>query len=437
VFTLGRQRRFKYESMITSQMYYADMAGKYIQQQHLFPDSLELLSNLANIFPSYINLGIWTKNGELIFDSEIDTKKSKICYKDLPEIYEAIVKGSSSCIRNSNMMNEKYAYYAQNHGDYIIRTAIPYDSRIKHMLRPDIFYTGMMVLIFFLFTFIFSVYHFRFRVAIEKLKRFLDSYMQNKKFPQNITFIDSELNEIKGMFVNICNKLENNEKQMANNTNNIAHELRTPVTSIRGLLETLVEYKDISTDKKNEFMERAYNQAIRLSEIIQDVILLSKTTDASHCITLERVNIYDLIIEMLEDAEEIIKRRNATIDLKVKEDTVIKGSRTLLYSIFRNLLSNALKYAGENTTISIARYKEDEKFYYFTFYDNGEGVENKYIGYIFDRFYRIHEGRSRGKGGSGLGLTIVRDAINFHHGEIKANNRPEGGLAFLFTIRKE
>jgi len=219
-------------------------------------------------------------------------------------------------------------------------------------------------------------------------------------------------------------------------TNNIAHELRTPVTSIRGLLETLLDYRDISVEKKYEYIERAYNQTMRLSEVMQDVILLSRTAEAPDTFTLEQVNIYDLIIEILEDADEIIKQRNATIELNVEESVVITGSRTLLYSIFRNLLSNALKYAGENVTVSISKYKEDEQYYYFTFYDNGNGVDEKYIGHIFDRFYRLNDGRTRDKGGSGLGLAIVRDAIKFHHGKIKAANRPEGGLAFLFTLRK-
>jgi len=333
-------------------------------------------------------------------------------------------------------MNKKYVYCARSEGDFIVRIAIPYDNRIKHILHPDIYYTGMMVVIFALFSVIFSIYHFRFRNATRNLKLFLSSYIKNNKFPQNIDLIDSELCEIQKLFVDICNKLEDNEKSMSQMTNNIAHELRTPVTSIRGLLETLIEYKDISAEKKYEYLERAYNQTLRLSEIMQDVILLSKTAEAADSFTVEPVNIRELIMEILEDTAEIISQRNAKIEMNVNKNVVVTGSRTLIYSIFRNLLSNALKYAGENTTVSISEYKEDSRYYYFTFYDNGSGVDEKYIDHIFDRFYRLNEGRTRDKGGSGLGLAIVRDAIKFHHGTIKATNRPEGGLAFLFTLSK-
>jgi signal transduction histidine kinase len=219
-------------------------------------------------------------------------------------------------------------------------------------------------------------------------------------------------------------------------TNNIAHELRTPVTSIRGYLETLIEHKDLSETKKEDYIERAYKQVIRLSEIIQDVILLSKTTDAPQYFTLEDINIYDVLQDLFEDTKEIIEKTHTVFKLQMPEKMMIRGNQTLLYSIFWNLCNNAMKYAGENKIITINNYKQDKEFYYFSFSDNGKGIENKYLDHIFQRFYRINEGRTRDKGGSGLGLAIVKDAVKFHHGEIQAKNRPEGGLEFLFTIRK-
>jgi signal transduction histidine kinase len=219
-------------------------------------------------------------------------------------------------------------------------------------------------------------------------------------------------------------------------TNNIAHELRTPVTSVRGYLETLMEHPDMPAEKKKEYIERAHNQIIRLSQIIQDVVLLSKTNDAPQYFVTEPVNIYDLLKEMLEVVQEEIQRHHCTVNLFVPPHAIVKGNRTLLYSIFFNLCTNALKYAGENITITIHNYMEDDEYYYFSFSDNGIGIEEKYFDHIFERFYRITEGRTRDKGGSGLGLSIVKDAVNFHKGRILVKNRSKGGLEFLFTIRK-
>ena len=114
----------------------------------------------------------------------------------------------------------------------------------------------------------------------------------------------------------------------------------------------------------------------------------------------------------------------------------VSGNASLLYSIFRNLTDNAIAYAGEGITITVNCYKEDPKYYYFSFADNGIGISEEHINRIFERFYRVDKGRSRKVGGTGLGLSIVKNGVNFHKGQILAKNRPEGGLEFLFTLKK-
>jgi signal transduction histidine kinase len=255
----------------------------------------------------------------------------------------------------------------------------------------------------------------------------------NSFFVQSIIFDDKSFEII----IRDISETEKNNFDRAEMMNNIAHELRTPVTSVRGYLETMIEYDNLSKEKQDDFIQRAYKQILRLSDIIRDVVLLSKTNEASESFDMEKVNIHDLIQELLQDTNEIIKKCCATIECEIGENIVVGGSRTLLSSIFWNLINNALKYAGENVTISIRNYMEDGEFYYFSFADNGKGIEDKYLDHIFERFYRINEGRTRGKGGSGLGLAIVKDAVKFHHGDIHAKNRTEGGLEFLFTLRKK
>jgi signal transduction histidine kinase len=221
-------------------------------------------------------------------------------------------------------------------------------------------------------------------------------------------------------------------------TNNVAHELRTPVTSVMGYLETLITHENLDEEKRKEFIQKAYNQTVRLSEIIQDVVLLSKTSTAPHSFLIENINISELLKDLIEtDIRESIEKRNCTVIVSIPEDVVVRGNCTLIQSIFYNLCTNALKYAGENITITIRNYMEDDEYYYFSFSDNGTGIDNKHLDHIFERFYRITEGRTRDKGGSGLGLAIVKDAVNFHKGAILAKNRAEGGLEFLFTLQKK
>ena len=176
---------------------------------------------------------------------------------------------------------------------------------------------------------------------------------------------------------------------------------------------------------------------LRLSDLIRDVALITKTEEAADLFNKETINIHDTIQEVVSDLETPL--HNARIDVKnqVNDTVEIEGNHTLLYSIFRNLIDNTINYAGENLSVVLDCYAEDNEFYYFSYYDTGTGVDEAFLNRIFDRFFRISEGRSRKTGGSGLGLSIVKNAVLFHKGQISAKNRKEGGLEFIFSLRKK
>ena len=223
------------------------------------------------------------------------------------------------------------------------------------------------------------------------------------------------------------------KKQM---TSNIAHELRTPVTSIRGYLETLIACPDMKPEKKQEFIEKAYNQTIRLSELITDMALISKMEEKSSKFQKEDIDLYDVSCEVFDEFEEKIAEQNVIVENLLVPGTVLTGNRTLVYTILRNLVENSLKYAGNDITIHLECYSSVEKYCYLTYYDTGEGVPQEHLESIFERFYRIEEGRTRDVGGSGLGLSIVKNAVKFHGGDIRVINRQWGGLQFFFSLRR-
>lgn len=219
-------------------------------------------------------------------------------------------------------------------------------------------------------------------------------------------------------------------------SNNIAHELKTPISSIRGYLETIKECPDLPEDKRQEFVGRAMNQVLRLSDIVQDITLLSNISTAPQYFKVENINILSLCKQLLIDYKDTIREADVNFVFNFSENVVIKGNKTLIYSLFFNLGNNAYKYAGAGSTVTITNYLEDDNYYYFSYADDGVGIEEKYLSSIFERFYRVAEGRTRDMGGSGLGLSIVKDAVLFHHGTILAKSREGGGLEFLFTLRK-
>lgn len=219
-------------------------------------------------------------------------------------------------------------------------------------------------------------------------------------------------------------------------TQNISHELKTPVSSIQGYLETIIQNPELSDDKKNFFIERCYSQSSRLADLLQDISVLNRLDEAENLFELSHVNIGHLTSEILKECSQQMEDKKISCHISIPENTVIYGNHSLLYSIFRNLFDNSIAYAGENIQISLNCYKEDNKFYYFNFSDNGVGIEEKHINRIFERFYRVDKGRSRKLGGTGLGLSIVKNAVLFHKGQISAKNLQGKGVSFLFTLKK-
>lgn len=220
-------------------------------------------------------------------------------------------------------------------------------------------------------------------------------------------------------------------------TQNIAHELKTPVSSIQGYLETIVNNENIPREKINVFLERCYAQSNRLSRLLRDISVLTRMDEAANMIDMERIDISVLVNNIINEVSLELDERNITVIDSLKKNIQIKGNYSLLYSIFRNLMDNAIAYAGTNIQININCFREDENFYYFSFADTGIGVSPEHLNRLFERFYRVDKGRSRKLGGTGLGLAIVKNAVIIHGGNISAKNNQGGGLEFVFTLAKE
>ena len=275
-------------------------------------------------------------------------------------------------------------------------------------------------------------------------------FLSNRE--QKATYFETQINR-QGKFFNLqVNVFEDNSFEVNINditkqektrllkqemTSNIAHELRTPVTSIRGYLEIALN-QPVDKETVNNFLTKAYQQTIVLSELIQDMSLITKIEEAPVSFNLEAVKIEDLLESLKNDLAEQLFEKNIHIERKSLQDVIVQGNPNLIYSIFRNLTENVIRYAGNNINVTINKYNEDNNFYYFSYSDTGIGIADEHhLNRLFERFYRVNEGRTRDTGGSGLGLSIVKNAILFHKGTIAAKNRAGGGLEFLFKLPKQ
>ncbi len=218
-------------------------------------------------------------------------------------------------------------------------------------------------------------------------------------------------------------------------TNNINHELKTPVAAIQGYLETMTTSKEMNAEERDAFIAKCYAHCQRLTQLLNDVSTITRLEDGSSRIEREKVDLRGIIDEITSEVALLPDDKRMRINIDLPSPMLVLGNSTLLMSIFKNLTDNAIAYSG-GRDIFIKCTAEDSKMYTIKFYDNGIGVDSDHINHIFERFYRIDKGRSRKLGGTGLGLSIVKNAVLFHGGDISVTNRKVGGLEFTFTLPK-
>ena len=218
-------------------------------------------------------------------------------------------------------------------------------------------------------------------------------------------------------------------------TNNINHELKTPVASIKVCLETILDHRDLPARKHWEFVELCYSHTQRLTGLLNDVAAITRMDDGAANIAKEPVDIGELVEEIAHSLSGQLQKSGMSLSVDIPAGSVVEGTVRFFCSIFRNLIDNAIAYSG-GSEIRVRRDEASAEAYTFSVSDNGAGIPDEHLERIFERFYRIDKGRSRLMGGTGLGLAIVRNAVQLHGGTIYAANRYPSGVAFIFTLSR-
>ena len=329
-----------------------------------------------------------------------------------------------------------YHFYAQK---FIIKTATVVSMGL--MLASDRNYLFLALALSLSLLFIFYVYLYKLQHNISHLRNFAEMAEKNQDIRNaDIRFSNDELGEISRNIVNLYAKLQNSEDDKTRLkrqlTQNIAHELKTPVSSIQGYLETIIDNPDLDETTRNDFLERCHAQSERLGNLISDITLLSKIDDAFTSFSTEEIDVEAMLQNIRKATELDMEAKKMKFLILIAPGTTVHGSQQLIYSIFRNLTDNAIAYAGEGTTITVQCLKEEKNKLWFSFSDNGAGVPPEHLTHLFERFYRVDKGRSRKLGGTGLGLAIVKNAVLLHGGTINVQIAHTGGLDFHFSLNK-
>lgn len=218
-------------------------------------------------------------------------------------------------------------------------------------------------------------------------------------------------------------------------TNNINHEIKTPVGIIRGYLESILADPDMDTETRTRFLERMLSNVERLTSLLNDVSTMTRLENGADMIAVDRVNMHDLVYQIDYDLPANNLAGNMEFSFDIPLECEVSGNYSLLQGMICGLIRNAALHSG-GTEIGMKLISENERFYVFSFYDNGNGVGEEHIPHLFERFYRVDTGRSRKMGGTGLGLPIVKSTIVSLGGTISVHNRSKGGLEYIFTLPK-
>ncbi len=376
------------------------------------------------------------RNGVVVFDSNDNTPFPTANHNDRVEIRGARANGEAYVVeRFSESDGVDYFYSAMLLNDgYVIRTAAPYTHSLRDFLRADRTFLWFILVVSIVISLLAFFATRKISLSIKRLNAFAEKAERGEKIFNDQAFPHDELGSIAGHIVRlyVSREAKHNEvlkqeqdkirlkKQL---TNNINHELKTPLASILLCLELLREFPELPDVKRGVFMQRLYDNAQRLNSLLKDVSTITRMDEGAEKIEREQLNLADIVAEIIADA-----RLRTT--MKIVTDVapcMIYGNRFLVEAIFRNLIENAIAYSG-GSEIRITADAAGN----ITFSDNGCGIPAEHLPHIFERFYRVDKGRSRAAGGTGLGLSIVRNAIAIHGGSIFVSNR--SGLHFSFRL---
>ena len=400
-----------------------------------------------------LRISVITLSGAVVYDNMVSLD-SLDNHRYRPEVADAIKNGSGYHIaRLSTSDGRKYFYSATRGESVVVRTAIPYSASLRELLKAEWDYLGVMLAISLTVSVLIYFATRRLGKTIERLNRFAAKAKKGESFNEAEPFPNDELGSISNHIVQLYAQWQQTikDRDIAHEaamreeqekirikrqlTNNINHELKTPVASIQVCLETLLSGINLSEEKRQELIERCYANNERLRRLLGDVSLITRMEDGSQLIGKESVNINNIIGEIADELEIMPEEERFTLHTDFSEQVIIEGNLSLIGSIFRNLTENAIAYSG-GRNIFISLVENDDRMCKIRFEDDGCGVDDIQLSRLFERFYRVDKGRSRRMGGTGLGLAIVKHAVQFHGGTIIATNNPNGGLRFEFTLYK-
>lgn len=382
---------------------------------------------------------ILDSTGFVLYDSRQNEVSIEEDQSNKPEFIKANQNGDGNSLRYAATMGDEYLFYAKKYNGYFIRTAIKFMSEKPAQVQKDNRYLLMMIALLAALVAATIIISGKLTRPLIKFNQFVGALKSQQKDFSSIDFGDDDFGEVGRKIADTFQQLEKTKQYKQEMSHNIAHELKTPVTGIRAYLETILHSPDMPEEQKTLFINKAYAQTLRLSNLIAEVSTLNKLDEGGETYKIEEVNISKCLQEVCEEIGYKLEANHIQFHSLISNELKLNGCYSLIYSLFKNLIDNSIEHGGPGIEISLSAGIEQvsgEGGYKinFTYTDTGKGVPQEDLTRIFERFYRVEEGRTRKTGGSGLGLAIVKNSVLFHKGTIDAECRPGGGIIFKFSL---
>ena len=369
------------------------------------------------------------KDGSVLFDSIEDPSEMEN-HSNRPEFIEAEKNGFGEMVRYSDTLSKQTFYYAVRLDDgQILRVAKTTDSLLMTMVSSFLLLGGLVCVILMIEIFLVQK---QTRKLIEPINQIDLEQPLNDVCYEELRPLLFRLDQQNRQIQKQLEDLKNAESVRKEFTANVSHELKTPLMSISGYAELMMNGM-VPSDKVQDFSGRIYHESERLSNLVADIIQLSRLDEKNGETMFEPVDIGELGQDVINNLQNCAGKKQ--IELKYRGGSAkVEGVRHVLYEMLYNITDNAIRYTPEGGEVKVFVGKLNGKPY-FRVEDNGIGIPESEQQRIFERFYRVDKSHSRETGGTGLGLSIVKHGAVLHHAKILLDSEPGRGtkMEILFN----
>lgn len=346
-------------------------------------------------------LTIIDKDGSVLADSDLDSVDALENHLERKEVKDALREGSGYATRYSQSMEKHLLYVAAltQNGSAVIRMSVPYNNIFDYMviLLPVLF-AGMAVAFVISVTVAARVSN---HIASDEMKLRMEQLEKEKKIRQEFF-------------------------------SNASHELKTPITSVRGYAELLCQDFVQDETTRKDFLNRILKEVEHMTGLIDDILMISRLESKDAEVTLSRVQLDKVLEEVMESLSPQADECQVSVSGECG-DICLQASVQQMRELFQNLISNGIKYNHPGGYVR-TKVWQDEKAVFLEVSDNGVGIAPEDQDRLFERFFRVDKGRSRKMGGTGLGLSIVKHIAGYYGGQVTLESEPGKGSRFLVEI---